>query len=591
MMEPDSSLTEEVERLFHRLADLDDTARESFLKEHAISGELRHEVEALLACDDAEGRLTGLLNGQIHTALASDLLLNEVTVCGPYRLLRLLGRGGMSEVWLAERANGTSSQPVALKLPYRTGAGALVAQRLLRERSILASLEHRGIARLYDAGLAEGGQAYLALEYVDGVDLLRYCDERQLPVVDRLRLFLQVLEALQYAHARLVIHRDLKPANVLVNGEGETKLLDFGIAKLLQPGQELESDLTRAEGRALTVSYASPEQITGTAITTASDIFSLGLMLGELLCGERILAPADVTVPGGWENAILHGDAAPPSRKAPGEQAAAKRGTSARKLQRMLKGDLDVIVLKAVRKAPEDRYPTVNALRADIERYLRHEPVEARAESAWYRALRFVQRHRWGVLSVAAVAVALTVGVAVAAWQAGVAKREAQTADAIEQFTEDIFRINSRSHPDPVKAQHTTARELLDLGAKRVGTGFGNAPDARIRMLGILGDLYLDLGLEDEAVALQKQRIAVLRRQHGHTDGSVVPALLDLATALHASRSVNERGPLLQEAQTILDRMGDHTSRTRGTLLTDLAEDAESHDLHKAADYAQIQKS
>ena len=250
---------------------------------------------------------------------------------GPYRVLALLGHGGMGSVWLAERADGLFTRQVALKLIHPALKSRVMSERFAREREILASLNHPNIARLLDAGFAEDGQSYLALDYVAGTPLTTYCDERRLSVRERLELFRQVLSAVQYAHAHLVIHRDLKPANILVTAEGQVQLLDFGIAKLLSEGEAKETELTQLGGRALTPDYAAPEQIAGAPITTAADVYALGVMLYELLTGERPYKLKRDSR-GALEEAILEADPVAPSRSALSEAAAAARATTAKKL-------------------------------------------------------------------------------------------------------------------------------------------------------------------------------------------------------------------------------------------------------------------
>jgi eukaryotic-like serine/threonine-protein kinase len=279
---------------------------------------------------------------------------------GPYRVLSLLGTGGMGSVWLAERIDGLFARRVALKLVHQALMGRVMAERVSREREILASLNHPNIARLFDAGFSEDGQPYLALEYVAGTPFTSYCDNRSLSITERLKLFQQVLTAVQYAHARLVIHRDLKPSNILVTEEGQVQLLDFGIAKLLTEGEARETELTRLGGRALTPDYAAPEQITGAPITTAADVYSLGVMLYELLTGERPYR-LKRNSRGALEEAILEEDPVAPSRATPGEAAAKARGTTVKKLSRSLTGDLDTIAIKALKKSPTERYATANA--------------------------------------------------------------------------------------------------------------------------------------------------------------------------------------------------------------------------------------
>jgi serine/threonine-protein kinase len=335
---------------------------------------------------------------------------------GPYSLVRLLAEGGMGAVWLAERTDGLLSRPVALKLPRVAWSRPGAADRMARERDILASLDHAHIARLYDAGLGSDGRPYLALEYVEGRPIDEFAREERLDRRARLRLFLQVAEAVAHAHARLVVHRDLKPSNILVTSDGQVRLLDFGIAKLLEQGQAVETELTRSSGRALTPAYASPEQIEGKPLSVASDVYSLGVVLYELLTEARPYRP-ERDSPAALEEAILRSDPARPSQipKDP-------------RLARALRGDLDTIVLKALKKKPEERYSTMNAFADDVERYLRGRPVLARPDRAWYRVRKFVGRNKLAVGAAAAVLLAIAGGGAGAFWQAVEANRQRDAA-------------------------------------------------------------------------------------------------------------------------------------------------------------------
>jgi eukaryotic-like serine/threonine-protein kinase len=342
---------------------------------------------------------------------------------GPYRVLSLLGQGGMGSVWLAERVDGLFARQVALKLIHPALMGRMMTERLSREREILAGLTHPHIARLLDAGFAEDGQPYLALEYVDGTPFTTYCDTRRLSIRERLELFRQVLSAVQYAHAHLVIHRDLKPSNILITQEGQVQLLDFGIAKLLSAGEAKETQLTQLGGRALTPDYAAPEQISGAPITTAADVYALGVMLYELLTGERPYRLSRESR-GALEEAILQAEPATPSRVAASEAAAQARGTSAKKLARTLKGDLDIIALKALKKSPAERYPTANAFDEDIARFLSGDVVLAQRDSIAYRALKFARRHRVGIAGVSVLILTLAAGLAATSYEAEVASTE-----------------------------------------------------------------------------------------------------------------------------------------------------------------------
>ena len=301
---------------------------------------------------------------------------------GPYRLLRELGSGGMASVWLAERTDMLQGRQVALKLPHGAWRRAGLAERMAREREILATLNHPNIASLFDAGVAEDGQPYLALEYVDGERIDAYCTRHSLDVPARLRLYLQAARAVAHAHAHLVVHRDLKPNNILVNGQGEVRLLDFGIAKLLDQGVAAETELTQQAGRALTPDYASPEQIRGEAIGTASDVYSLGVVLFELLTGARPYRREHASRDA-LEQAVLHAEPKRPSA-----------AVTDQRLARALRGDLDTIVAKALKKDAAQRYATVDALADDVARHLDRRPVLARPDSTLYRLGRLLQRNR-----------------------------------------------------------------------------------------------------------------------------------------------------------------------------------------------------
>ncbi len=579
-------LNPEIERIFHAVADLEPELRAQYFKLHEVSPADCLQVEALLACDQTSSDgLDELVRKQAGAGLHTAEEPATGAECGPYRLLKLLGRGGMGEVWLAERADGLMKRQVALKLPYSGIQAWELVQRSHRERDILASLTHPGIARLYDAGLAEGGRPFLVLEYIEGVALDQYCDERQLPVRARLSLFLQVLQAVQYAHSHLVIHRDLKPSNILVTSAGEVKLLDFGISKLIEGEGAPESDLTLMGSRAMTPAYAAPEQIAGQRVSTACDVYALGVILYELLSGQRPNAEKK-SGRGAPEISASTAGYRRPSQVTADEGKARDRGSTPKRLAASLKGDLDNIALKAVQDSPGNRYPTVDAFRSDIERYLAGEPVLARPESAWYRARKFVARHRLGVAAAAGVTVALAAGLSVALWEAAAAKREAQTSAAVQEFIQGIFETNSRDQTDPLKARQTTARELLDIGARKIERGLDNAPAAKERMLLTLADLYYGLGLDDEAVALGQERVTVARKLYGPNDPRVAAALTYLAATMHVSQAVKSREAVLLEAKRILDNNRDFSSPLRGRLLFDLAEHYTTWDSKKSLDYA-----
>lgn len=501
-------------RLLDEVLVLQDSQRSAWLD--TLGGddaELRPVVEQLLSqaasleAADFLGTLprltlTGVVAEPVRTPAYS-----PGDAVGPYWLERELGRGGMGTVWLAERLDKTLKRKVALKLPHQGVAREHLAQRLARERDILSSLEHPNIARLYDAGVAEDGQPFLALEYVEGLPIDHYAREHTLDLRQRLGLFLQVARAVAYAHARLVLHRDLKPSNILVTLDGQVRLLDFGVAKLLQDGAAHETELTQLGGRALTPDYASPEQIGGQSLTTASDIYSLGVVLYELVCERRPYKLTRSSM-GALEDAILAADPVRPSR-------AAQPG-----LARSLAGDLDTIILKMLEKAPGARYPTVNAVIDDIDRHLSGQPVLARPDSAWYRTRKFIRRHRVFVAAGAAVVMAIVLGAAAALWQARVARLQAARAEASAQearFEARVARANheflSQIFGDAMRGGETSAmRARLDRARELLQRRYTDEPVIYALLLLQLAGRYDEAGLDDREEEVMKEFAAVAEK-------------------------------------------------------------------------------
>ncbi|HUG23903.1 serine/threonine-protein kinase [Piscinibacter sp.] len=446
------------------------------------------EARAQLETDDFLGTLPKLAAEADEQASG----WAEGSRVGPYRLVRPLGEGGMAEVWLAERADGAFKRQVAIKLPYPRPGRESFALRFDRERDILATLRHPHIAGLYDAGVTKEGQAWLALEYVEGQAISTYCDERRLSVRERVQLFRQVLLAVQHAHANLVIHRDLKPANILVTPQGEVRLLDFGIAKLLEAQGDAiaETELTRQAGRSMTPRYASPEQLTGLPLTTACDVYSLGVVFYELMCGER---PYELKVESAaqLEHAILETEPRAPSRRSLSLAAAEARSTTLKTLARILSPELDAIALRCLGKTPAKRYSSVDVLLADVDRWLTGEPVLARAPGAWYRLRKFAMRHRLAVGFGVTAVVSLAVTAAVAVVLGLQAQEESARAGAARDFMLGLFK---QADQEKARGADITARELLEAGRQDVLTRLADQPRLQAELLQGIGSIQKDMG-------------------------------------------------------------------------------------------------
>jgi serine/threonine-protein kinase len=426
---------------------------------------------------------------------------------GPYRLLQQLGDGGMGSVWLAERADGTLKRRVALKLPRMVWARDLAA-RMARERDILGSLEHPNIARLYDAGVDQLGRPFLALEYIEGKRIDEYCDETALSVTARIRLFLQVLDAVDYAHVNLILHRDLKPGNVLVNQRGEVRLLDFGIAKLMSDDDSsLPVDQnSRTLARAMTPRYASPEQVQHLRLTLASDVYSLSVMLYELLVGASPL----ITQKGSRaeiETAILEGYLKTPSRAKIDEPTAARRASTPLRLSRVLRGDLDAVLLKALSKNVGDRYPSVAALRADLIRWLDERPVLAKPPSRISIIRKFIARNTVAV-SVGSVATCTVLtATIIAILQAHEAQIESRRATATRDFLIGLFE---NANPELHGGRDISAREML----RRAELTLDDSPDIGVEtkseLYTAVARMWAFIGDFDQAKTVTEKRIAAL---------------------------------------------------------------------------------
>jgi eukaryotic-like serine/threonine-protein kinase len=492
-----------ISELLDQALDLPKEAREMWLAElDPRDAELRPALIELLSNQEwlQESALitpSGLpvqpLSPDFLATDAEPAILASGQLIGAYRLQKEIGRGGMAHVWLAERADGTFARQVALKLPHTSYARRDLIVRFTRERNILASLEHPNIARLYDAGVSENGIPYLAMEYVEGKPISQYVQENNLDIPARLQLFLQVLDAVQFAHERLVIHRDLKPSNILVSNQGEVRLLDFGIAKLLgQDHATNETELTQAAGRALTLDYASPEQVRGESLTTASDVYSLGVILYELLTGTRPYQ-LKITTPAQLEQAIVDSDPTLPSTRVL-QEASRQNRLDARRLAKALSGDLDTITMRALQKKTQSRYTTATELSAELKRYLKFEPIQAKPESPLYLLKKFVQRNRLAVAMVSLVTVSIVGAASLSIWKAMEAREERDRAERVKAVLLSVFgSTNPYANGNP----EFSMRDLLSAGVERVERDLQHDPAASVEIFAMLSESARDIGHAD----------------------------------------------------------------------------------------------
>lgn len=464
---------------------------------------------------------------------------------GHYRIVRKLGSGGMGDVYLADRADEEYQQRVALKIVRGGLFSPQIQSRLRMERQILATLQHPNIARLLDGGRAPDGTPYLVMEYIDGEPIDIYCDRHKLSVEARLQLIRTICGAVHYAHQNLIVHRDLKPNNILITPDGVPKLLDFGIAKLLDSRHSAHTlAVTHFEYRVMTPAHASPEQVRGDVITTASDIYVLGVLLYELLCGkrpfhlvgtsltdmERIICEQEAPTPSVTVSRL---DAESPELMA---DVAARRSTTSPRLQKQLRGDLDNIVGMAMRKDPERRYASAEQLAADIEHHLSGQPVLATSDTWLYRTQKFISRHAWSVAAGVAVVITLAAFSAVTYLQAqriaeerDVATAERTRAEQISSFLVELFEL---SDPSRSRGNQITAREMLDIGARRIRLGLNEQPETRATLLGTIGRVYGSMGLYESSVELLEDALKSRVRIHGEHHAEVALAQVALGNAL-----------------------------------------------------------
>lgn len=561
-----------VDALFDAALDLPASERPAFLA-RACAGddELRKEVEELLGhvehpmADLEPGHLVGgswwshILGASITDAARPGI--EEGSILGRWRIVREIGRGGMGRVYLVERADGQFEQRAALKLIHLGDDSTMNIQRFTTERQILATLTHPNIARLLDGGQGPDGRPYLVMELVEGQPVDRYCDEERLGIDERLALFRQVCRPVEHAHRNLVIHGDLKPSNIVVTDSGEVKLLDFGIATVVALDERSPVETRRSQARALTPEYASPEQIAGEPVGTASDVYQLGLLLSELMTGEPVRrSPTRDSSP---HVALERSIEQPPPPSIPAaeasQRAARARRTTPPALARRLRGDLDAIVLYALRREPERRYASVAEMREDVERHLAGRLVRARPDRLGYRASRFVKRHHRALAATAALLVVGSWGFHSWSEERLRVVREAERAYQIESVLGEIFSLsNPRRGARPLDA-----RDLVDHANLLVMRDLEGDPDSQSRLLTTLGRVYNALGLYEPSLTALERAADLARDVFGPGSPEEKEALRWLAQSQHYS------GDLLTAERTLLRVLDQGTD---GEILTGPAE-------------------
>ena len=561
---------QEIQEIFVAAAELRTAERPRFLAEHCAGDlELRRDVMELLESYERTGRfdqVADALSGSESEPAVPDA--PPPAQIGPYRILHEIGHGGMGAVYLAERVDGQFEQRVALKLLRGDLPSEELRQRFLAERQILARISHPNIAHLLDGGVTDAGQPYFVMELIEGVPIDTHCDENRLSIGERLRLFRTVCSAVQYAHRHLIVHRDLKPGNIFVASDGSVKLLDFGIAKLLEPEPFASPRPETLTGvRMMTPAYASPEQVRGDAITTASDVYQLGVLLFELLTGhrpyrlsgrsllevERIITETDPERPSTAVTRVADVAAVEDASPSTPEDVSRARGTTADKLRRRLAGDLDNIVLMAMRKEPERRYSSAEQLGEDLRRHQEGLPVAARPSAVGYRAAKFARRHKIGVATTV-VGFLAVIGFAVAM---GIqAERTARERDKAEQVTAFLVGLFESSDPRVTLGDTVTVREVLDRGADWVGGELADQPEVRATLMQVLGKVYHNLGVFDAAGVQWEAALELRERTLAADHPDVGQSLNDLGMLRADAGKLEEAEPLLRRAVAILRTAG-----------------------------------
>lgn len=566
----DSDRFGQINALLEQTLELPPEQRADFVrKASAGDRELHDEVISLLAFDSEKSDGIHQALGAAVEALNDPAAPESGTVIGSWRILQKIAEGGMGMVFLAERVNADFEQLAAVKLLPGHLMGNKAEHRFAEERRILASLQHPNIARLIDGGTLESGLSYLVMDYVDGISIDRYCREHSLDNAAILKLVLKVCDAVQFAHSKLVVHRDIKPSNIIVTPGGEPILLDFGIAKLLEDDPAAAAILTRTELRRFTPLYASPEQLEGGTITTAVDVYALGLLLFLLLTG-RLPYDERASHPRRLEQLILSGRKLPPSEAV--STMAPDAGSRSRpwiqRQKRALRGDLDNIVMMALRDEPERRYPTVAALADDLRSSLRHRPIQARADTWGYRLRRLVRRHPVAIPLATLTLVAIVAGSSAFSWLLAVQRDEARRLEArANTAAEFSASLLSRTAAEQDFASTLSIRELLDRATERVQNELKDSPELALQMHLALADSYVSWGHDEDAITLARHALRLAEADANERARARALDLLSLAH--HGLRQLDTSVAYGRDAQQIWERIG--TPAEKGLALSNLA--------------------
>ena len=522
---------QKIEEAVARSTEINIADRETWLADFC-SGDasLMLEVKSLLAVEiEAEDFLERSFSAYSATILPQDQNEFAGRRFGNYRIIREIGHGGMGAVFLAERVDGAFDQQVALKIVRQTLIDKDLERRFLKERQILASLNHRNIAKLLDGGVSAMGEPYFAMEFIDGEPITSFADGNDLDLTDRLHLFLKVCSAVVFAHRNLVVHRDLKPSNILVTADGEPKLLDFGLAKIVDAGVP-DNQQTGTAFKALTPAYASPEQLRGEIVTTASDIYSLGVVLYELITNKR---------PFNFEGKSLNSIIKTITETVPPMPSVNNKSNFR---DTKLSGDLDNIALMALRKEGDRRYQSVEALARDIQRHLKNLPVSARPNTFKYRASKFVGRHKAGVLGAILIFLVLVGGIVAAVWQARQTQMEKEKVEAVNAFLEETLRYsNPILSPLRKNGQETTVNEVLDEATRRLDSGeFDSSPELKAELEYTVGTTYSGQGNNQRAIKHLEEYVRLLKQLYGENDPKMIAGSILWANLLFYNGQIDE---------------------------------------------------